>query len=183
MASHFQLRQATSILLGGGIISYQTDSIYGLSCDPYNQHACQQLNQIKQRANGKTFILLASQFSQLLPLLHDSVFQHEETICSGTEPSSWVVKANTNIPHWLTTNNTLAIRLSNDPITDYICSRIKRPVISTSANLSQQIPAKNALQCRKIFGKKINKTLSSQHSFSGKPSRLLRLCDNVLIRP
>lgn len=184
MASNFQLRQAASILLHGGIISYQTDTIYGLSCDPYNQHALNNLNQIKQRERGKTFILLASDFSQLAPLLHHSVLEKEATICNTSQPTSWVVRTNSHTPNWLTAkNNTIAIRLSKDPVTKKICSLLNSPIISTSANISKQSPVKNTLQCRKIFGKKIHKTLTSQHPFSGKPSRLIRLCDNQVLRP
>jgi len=184
MASEFQLRQAASIILSGGIISYQTDTLYGLSCDPFNQQAIERLNAIKQRQSDKTFILITNTLSQLTSLIHIDDIGEKNSILNTSTPTSWIIKAKTSAPNWLkVANNTIAIRLSDDPITKQLCQLTKRPLVSTSANITGKKTASNALQCRKIFGIKIDTTLSSNHSFTGKPSRLLRLCDNKVIRP
>jgi len=183
MASEFQLRQAASILSDGGIISYQTDTLYGLSCDPYNQQATERLNTIKQRSTNKNFILLANTSEQLSAFVHLPE-NNIQTILPSAKPCSWIVNAKKDAPDWLkAADNTIAIRLSNDPITKTLCHILKQPLISSSANLSGQSVITNSLQCHLIFGNSVDMTLNSKHAFTGKPSRLLRLCDNKVIRP
>lgn len=181
MASDFQLRQAASLLCSGEIIAYQTDTLYGLSCDPYNQAATIRLNTLKQRPPHKTFILLAADFSQLSPLLPADVIRQQANITASG--CSWVVEAAAHTPHWLkASDGSIAIRISKDPLTKHLCGILKQPVISTSANISGQRVMSNALQCRKLFGSNIAIHLRSAHPFSGKPSKLRKLCDNSLIR-
>ncbi len=184
MISKFQTRQAAAIIQSGGIIAYQTDSLYGLSCDPYNEHAVDSLNNIKQRPGGKTFILIASAFEQIAPLLAASTCDQLDKLSPADKPVSWIVAASDQTPAWLKSNDhSIAIRLSNDPITHALCTLLQRPLVSTSANISGRPSASNALQCRKIFGRQIDMFLKSSHRYSGKPSQLRRLCDNALLRP
>ncbi len=184
MVSAFSFRLAHHQLRSSGIISYKTDTLIGLSCDPYNQQAINRINQIKQRPVKKTFILLASQFEQLLPLIHPSACRHRQTIINTTEPTSWILPASKTTPYWLKAkDNTIAVRISSDPVTKILCTLLASPIISSSANISGRPAAKNLFQLRKTFGRQIDRIIQSSHEATGKPSRMLRLCDNKLIRP
>jgi len=43
------IREAGKIVLGGGVIVYPTDTVYGLGCDPMNELAAERLFTIKGR--------------------------------------------------------------------------------------------------------------------------------------
>ncbi len=184
MASNFQLRQCREILLRGGIISYKTDTLYGLSCDPYNFPAVKKLTTMKHRPVDKTFILLAGNFAQLLSFVNPSVIQHKQTITHTQTPTSWILPAAEYTPLWLmSAKQSIAIRISHDPVTINLCKMLNSPIISTSANIHGRQPANSLIRLKQIFGASLDLIIQSPHQATGAPSTLRRLCDSTVIRP
>lgn len=182
MASDFSIRHAAHIIKLGGVIAYPTDTIYGLGCDPYNAEAVARINLIKQRPLNKYFILLAGDIEQVRPLISITPEQ-EKTISQCAEPTSWVVSASQQAPSWLTDkNHMLTIRISQHDEVKRLCQALGHAVISTSANISGKKPAKNSLQLHKYFHQKVDKILLSNKEPATKPSKIIRLCDNYIIR-
>ena len=182
MASDFAIRHAAHIIQLGGIVAYPTETVYGLGCDIYNREAVAQINHVKQRPLNKQFILLAGDFVQLAPLIN--IRAEEVSRLSDTEePTSWVVDASSYAPPWLVNeHNTLTVRITDNPIVKKLCHRLEQPIISTSANLSGKKPATNSLQLHKYFHSKVDKILVTNKNLLQKPSRIIRLCDNHIIR-
>ena len=60
MATPNQLRLATRYLSAGGVISYPTESVYGLGCDPLDIDAVRHILAIKHRDWNKGLILIAA---------------------------------------------------------------------------------------------------------------------------
>lgn len=182
MASNFAIRHAAHIIRNGGVIVYPTDTIYGLGCDPYNPDAIERINTIKQRPLNKKFILLASDIKQVRPLLQLNKDQ-EQLLTNNEEPTSWVVNASPEAPDWLTdNNNTLTIRISNHENIKQLCQLLGHAIISTSANISGRKPATNATKLHQHFQQKVDKILISNKKQAGKPSKIIRLCDNHIFR-
>jgi L-threonylcarbamoyladenylate synthase len=182
MASDFSIRHAAHIINHGGVIAYPTDTIYGLGCDPYNYDAVEKVNRIKQRPLNKRFILLAGEIEQIKPLILISEEQ-EKTITQNAEPTSWVVDASPQAPSWLIDDqNTLTIRISNHHDVKRLCQALGHAIISTSANISGKKPAKNALELHKYFHQSVDKILLSSKNKASKASKIIRLCDNYVIR-
>ncbi len=182
MASDFCIRHAAHIIRHGGIIAYPTDTVYGLGCDPYNAAAVEKINRIKHRPSNKYFILLASDIKQVQPLIHATIAQ-QKLITQSSEPTSWVVNASSNAPEWLTNkSHTITIRISQSPIVQKLCNALDHPIISTSANISGRKPAKNGLELHQFFYKKVDKILLANKPLTTKPSKIIRLCDNYVIR-
>ncbi len=182
MASDFSIRHAAHIIKHGGIIAYPTDTIYGLGCDPYNPDAVEKINLIKQRPLNKQFILLAGHINQVRPLILISKEQ-EKVITQNASPTSWVVNASKCAPAWLTdANGTLTIRISRHDDVQRLCHALGHAIISTSANISGKTPAKNSLDLHRYFHNKVDKILVSSKKQTGKASKIIRLCDNRVIR-
>ena len=182
MPSDFSIRHAAHIIRLGGVIAYPTDTIYGLGCDPYNQQAVELINAIKQRPLDKQFILLASDLDQLRPLLQLDDDQ-EKTIKQNTEPTSWIVNANQKTPAWLVDkNNTITIRISKHANIERLCNALGHAIISTSANMSGKKPARNTLDLHRYFHNCVDKILASGQNQMARPSKIIRLCVNKVIR-
>jgi len=182
MASDFSIRLAARQIKHGGIIAYPTDTIYGLGCDPYNADAVEHINCIKQRPVGKQFILLASHFKQIASLVIVTN-QQQHLIETTTEATSWIIKASKTAPTWLTDDaNTLTIRLSQNKVVKKLTTILGHAIISTSANISGSAPAKNNLDIRKYFGHSLDAILATHKKRTAKPSKIVRLCDNYVIR-
>jgi len=182
VASDFSIRHAAHIIRHGGIIAYPTDTVYGLGCDPFNPSAVTQLNNLKQRDSAKQFILLASDIEQIKPFIIISEPQ-QKTIIQKNEPTSWVAKAKPSVPAWLCSNeHTVTFRISQQGDAQRLCHTLGHAIISTSANLSTKAPAKNALELHKYFHFSLDKILANNKKLTAKPSKIIRLCDNRVIR-
>jgi L-threonylcarbamoyladenylate synthase len=136
---------AVESYLAGGIIAYPTEAVFGLGCDPDNQQAVEKLLFIKQRPVEKGLILLAANYSQLLPYVDDAKIPQDKRF---TVLSRWpaaitqVLPANKNIPSYLTGQfSTIAVRITDHPEVVKLCNSVNKPIVSTSANLTGQPPA------------------------------------------
>ena len=182
MASDFSIRHAAHIIKHGGIIAYPTDTIYGLGCDPYNPDAVEKINAIKQRPSNKQFILLAANINQIRPLILIEKKQ-EKIITENNQATSWIVKASPSAPPWLVGDNkTLCIRISKHDEVQRLCKTLGHAIISTSANLSGKKTAQNALELHKFFHHHVEKILVANKKQHSKASKIIRLCDNQVIR-
>ncbi len=182
MASDFSISHAAHLIRHGGIIAYPTDTIYGLGCDPYNADAVASINDIKQRPRSKQFILLAGHIDQITPLV-DLDKEQLYKLTRTTEPTSWVIDAKPSAPSWLISDSgTITIRISQQPDVQRLCRILGHAIISTSANPSGKPPARNSLELHKYFHHSLDKILANHQKLTASPSKVIRLCDNHVIR-
>jgi len=154
--SSLLLREATRLLLEGGVVACPTESVYGLHCDPLDYEAVQQILNLKQRADAKGFILIASQLDQLLPFVSIPEQSKREVLASWPGPHTWIVPAVPNLPWWISGGRTtVAVRVTDHPIIGALCDNFNGCLISTSANTSGKPPARSALRVRAYFDDKV----------------------------
>jgi L-threonylcarbamoyladenylate synthase len=161
----------------GGVIAYPTEAVFGLGCDPDNPQAIKKLLSIKNRPEEKGLILLAGDFKQLLPYLDISQLSTAqiETILSRWPNSiTQVLPANPDISPLLTGRfNSIAVRLTNHPDVVALCQGSKRAIVSTSANLTGQAPAKTWQQVEEQLKDKVDFILKSETLGYSKPSKII----------
>ena len=148
----FQVRLAAEKLHKGGIIACPTESVYGLSCDPLNQSAIERLLALKQRPDTKGFILIASHIEQLEPFVLIPDKRREKIEQGWPGPVTWVLPAKADLPQWIGGGReTIAARVTAHAQMAAICDLYGGCLVSTSANISGQPPARNPMQVRKQF--------------------------------
>ena len=148
--SHFKIRMASHALRQGKLIAYPTEAVYGLGCDPLNETAVMNLLSIKQRPMHKGLILIASDFAQLHPFINPTPEMLSRIIPSWPGPITWVIPAQAWVPTYLKgTHQSLAVRVSAHPLVQQLCTNYGGAIVSTSANISNQAPARSALEVRK----------------------------------
>ncbi len=163
--SSFKVHIASHALQQGRIIAYPTESVYGLGCDPYNETAALQLLALKQRPIHKGLILIAADFSQLSPFIAPNEAMLNRILPTWPAPITWVVPAQPWVPTYIKgQHNSIAIRVSAHPLVQQLCNQFGGAIISTSANISQQKPARSALAVRQHFSVKDVFVLSGQTS-------------------
>jgi L-threonylcarbamoyladenylate synthase len=152
--SNFKLREAVRALLGGGIVAYPTEAVYGLGCDPLNPDAVLRLLELKRRLVEKGLILVAANFSQLEPyLLPLDAALERQVVASWPGPVTWLLPVRPEVPDWLRgSHDTLAVRVSAHPVVRALCAAYGGPIVSTSANPAGRRPARNALTVQRMFG-------------------------------
>lgn len=139
----------------GGIFAYPTEAVYGLGCDPDKQQAVAKILALKQRPIEKGLILIASDFSQVQKYLQP--LNNNQLKFTQPSQTTYIYPALDTAPKWLTGNfSSLAVRVSALPIIQELCSTLGSAIVSTSANLSGQEPAKTCKQVDSIFHNKID---------------------------
>ncbi len=172
--STWHLRRAARVLHAGGILAYPTEAVFGLGCDPRNPLALKRLLQIKQRAWDKGLILVAADVAQLepfvLPLPHDI---QATVLASWPGPVTWLLPARSSVSPLLRgTHHTLAVRVSAHPVVKALCRAWGHPLVSTSANLSHQPPAKTRWQVQQRLGSQIDGIVPGHVGSADKPSEI-----------
>lgn len=141
----------------GQVIAYPTEAVFGLGCDPDNEQAVQSLLDLKQRPWDKGLIVIAAHYQQLESYIDDTSLSKQQRlqILSGWPgPITWIMPASKRTPKWLTGQfRSLAVRVSDHPVVQQLCLAYGKPIVSTSANLSGQPPARTAAEVFSQFGK------------------------------
>jgi L-threonylcarbamoyladenylate synthase len=131
------LDRIRDILISGGTILYPTDTIWGLGCDATNEEACQKLMELKNRPKDKSFILLVDGFLMLEKYVPEFPEVCYDLADLATNPLTIVYPTATQLAaSVLAEDGSVGIRITKDPICLQLIRAIKRPLVSTSANLS-----------------------------------------------
>ena len=183
MASPYQLRLAARYLSAGGVISYPTESVYGLGCDPLNIDAVLHILTIKQRDWQKGLILIAASLEQITPFI-DPVFEvTEKMMQSWPGPVTWIVPAHPALPEEITGGrSTIAIRVTAHPGAAALCRAFGGAIVSTSANLSGQSMIRSTIKLRKTFGSTIDYYLPGDLGDNPNPSEICSAITGEVLR-
>jgi len=170
----------------GGIIAYPTEAVFGLGCDPDNQQAIEKLLAVKERSADKGLILLAASYSQLLPYIDDSKISQDRRfsiLSRWPDGITQLLPKSNNTSQLLTGKfDTIAVRLTSQPNVVALCNKLNKPIVSTSANLSGEQPAKTWQEVERCLSTKVDfiikgKTLGYTH-----PSKIIDALTGETIR-
>jgi L-threonylcarbamoyladenylate synthase len=170
----WHMREAVRWLRAGGVIAYPTETVFGLGCDPLNAMAVLRLLDLKQRKIEQGLILIASDFTQLEPLLLPlSASVRNRILKTWPGPVTWTLPCVPETPVWLRGSHTsLAVRLTSHPLARTLCQSWNAPLVSSSANRHGKPPATSALGVHNAFDGEIDYILHGQVSGTGKPSEI-----------
>lgn len=131
------LSKAIEALRDGQTILYPSDTIWGIGCDATNEEACQKISELKGRGDGKSFILLVDNFSMLEYYIPDFPEVCYDLVDLATKPLTIVYpNAKKLAPSVLAEDGSVGIRVTTDPICLKLIRGMRKPLVSTSANLS-----------------------------------------------
>lgn len=142
MTDQTSLEKAKNALLERKTILYPTDTIWGLGCDATNDDACKRLHALKNRPANKSFIVLVDSFNMLERYIPEFPEVCYELIDFATRPLTIIYPHARGLsPEVLAEDGSVGIRLTNDRTCLNLIRALKKPLVSTSANLSgEQAP-------------------------------------------
>lgn len=133
------IRQAVDVLNRGGIILYPTDTIWGLGCDATNAEAVKRVFEIKQREDAKALITLVDSEAKVQAYVREMPDVAWDLMEVADSPLTIIYDGARNLaPNLLAEDGSVGIRVTHEAFSNYLCLRFKRPIVSTSANLSGQ---------------------------------------------
>jgi L-threonylcarbamoyladenylate synthase len=179
------LHHAAQTLRNGGIVAYPTEAVYGLGCDPNNDHAIQRLLALKQRDPGKGLILIAADYHQLETYLAELPAEVAQRVLpTWPGPVTWLLPPRAQISRLLLgAHATLAVRVTAHPLAADLCRAFGGAVVSTSANRSNQTPARDAATVRRMFGDGIDDVLDGAVGTLVNPTQIRDGATGEVVRP
>jgi L-threonylcarbamoyladenylate synthase len=136
-ATTMELSASIEALKSGKTILYPTDTIWGIGCDATDDSACQKILTIKNRPTSKSFILLVDSIAMLEKYAPDFHPVCYDLIDYSDKPLTIIYPIAKNLAPTVTSEDgSVAIRVTKDPICLQLIRSIRKPIVSTSANIS-----------------------------------------------
>jgi L-threonylcarbamoyladenylate synthase len=131
------IKKCVEVLQQGGTILYPTDTIWGIGCNALNEAAVELVFKIKNRPKQKSMIVLLPEEKDILQYVaapHPDII---EILQSFKTPTTVIYNDALGFPYQVTDEDgSLGIRITNDAFCKGLLKRFRKPIISTSANLS-----------------------------------------------
>lgn len=134
-----EVKKATEILYAGGIILYPTDTIWGIGCDATNPEAVEKVFKLKGRDAGKSLIVLLDTPNKLESYVQDVPAIAYDLIEYAENPLTIIYSGAKNLAsNVIHENGSVGIRVVKHRFCENLIQRFRKPIVSTSANISGQ---------------------------------------------
>ncbi|WP_299284382.1 L-threonylcarbamoyladenylate synthase [uncultured Mucilaginibacter sp.] len=139
-----EVAKALKIVQEGGIILYPTDTIWGIGCDATNTEAVKKIYQLKQREESKSMIILLDNDNKLLSYVREVPDIAYDLIEFAENPLTLILSGAKNIsPALINADGSIGIRVVKHELCQQLIQRLRKPLVSTSANISGKPSPKN----------------------------------------
>jgi len=172
-------------LYAGKIMLYPTETVYGIGCNSFSEEGIKRIIEIKQRDLKKPLIVLVKDVHMLKELAADiPPFANKLIKEFWPGPLTIIFKARPYISNLITAGTgKIGLRQSPHPLLEYIFTVYNHPIISTSANVSNEKEPSSLLNIPAIItdkvdliidGGKINNTPSTIIDATGRDIEYIR---------
>ena len=177
------INRAADVLLGGGIIAYPTEGVFGLGCMPDDLQALTRLIEIKQRDPAKGLILIAANIEQLRGWVANEDLERIPAP-DPNRPTTWIARPGPNVGVLLRGDHAgIAVRLTTNAVAAAISDKVDSPITSTSANLANAPVVRNRIALIQSFGALVDYVVPGDCGPADGPSEIRMLDDGSLLRP
>jgi L-threonylcarbamoyladenylate synthase len=180
------IKQAIEVLKRGGVILYPTDTVWGIGCDATRSDAVKKVFEIKRRADSKALITLMSNTAMLERYVDDVPDVAFELIDVATTPLTIVYDRGINLaPELLADDGSIGVRISTERFSSSLCREFRRPIVSTSANISGQPTPRTFAEISDEIKAAVDYVCTSRQEEtddSHKPSSVIKLSNNGQIK-
>ena len=131
------IKTALEVLQKGGVILYPTDTIWGIGCDACNEEAVKRVYAIKNRIDSKSMLVLMENAALLERYVDEIPDIAYDLIELSEKPMTIIYDGARNLAKNLVAEDgSIGIRITTEAFSSELIRRFKRPIVSTSANIS-----------------------------------------------
>ena len=189
-----EIQKALEVLRSGGVILYPTDTVWGIGCDATNPEAVARVYAIKKREDSKSLVLLASDMDMISRYVKEvpemavqlvEVNDKPMTIIypdavAGPAPDGGVMPQPCRTCLAFNTvaeDGTVGIRIPMMDFCQQLVSRLGRPLVSTSANISGEPTPKRFSEISPAILEAVDHTVDSslEAGSTGKSSSIIKV--------
>lgn len=179
-----EINKAIAVLEKGGLILYPTDTIWGIGCDATNEKAVRKVYQLKNREDSKALICLVANDAMLERHVEHVPEVAYDIIDITDKPVTIIYDGPKGVAkNLVAADNTLAIRVASDKFCKYLINKFKRPIVSTSANISGQPTPKGFQQISDTILKGVDYVVNlNQNRKNAVPSSIIKLGNDGTVK-
>ncbi len=172
-----EIENALTVLKKGGILLYPTDTVWGIGCDATNTVAVEKIFQLKQRADSKSMICLVSDFKMLNEYVENVPEVAYDILKYANKPTTIIyddpIRVSENL---IAEDNSLAIRVPKDEFCKKLIQKFRKPIVSTSANVSGEKTPQSFGEIDPIILEGVDYVVNlHRDKKSSKPSAIIKL--------
>ncbi len=131
------IKRALDVLNKGGLIVYPTDTIWGIGCDATNPDAVKRIYELKRRQDSKATLVLMDSMAKLNAYVSEVPDVAWDLVEVSDKPLTIIYPGARNLAsNLLAEDGSVGIRITREVFSKTLCERFKRPIVSTSANIS-----------------------------------------------
>lgn len=138
------IQNALEVLKAGGIILYPTDTIWGIGCDATHKEAVEKVYNLKRRKDSKSMLVLLDNANRLNAWVEEIPEIVWELLEVADKPMTIIYpKAKNLAENLINSDGTIGIRITTEEFSSELIRRFRKPLVSTSANISGSATAGN----------------------------------------
>jgi L-threonylcarbamoyladenylate synthase len=131
------IKAALDVLQKGGVILYPTDTIWGIGCDACNEDAVKKVYAIKNRIDSKSMLVLMENAALIERYVTEVPDIAYDLIELTDKPLTIIFDgARSLAKNLVAEDGSVGIRITTEKFSSELIRRFKRPIVSTSANIS-----------------------------------------------
>ncbi|WP_298424944.1 L-threonylcarbamoyladenylate synthase [uncultured Kordia sp.] len=179
-----EIQKTFDQLQSGNTILYPTDTVWGLGCDATNAAAVAKIYALKNREESKALICLVSDIRMLELYIEKIPDVAYDLLEASNSPTTIIYDNPVDIAkNLVASDKTLAIRIPDDEFCQKLIRKFKRPIVSTSANISGQPTPKSYKEISAEILKGVDYVVNLQNEKKiSKPSTIIQLRSNGEIK-
>lgn len=180
-----EIEKCLQVLNAGGLILYPTDTIWGIGCDATNESAVSKVFSLKARTDSKSLIILLDQAGRLPGYIKDVPQQAYELMELSEQPLTIVLDGAKNLaPNLIAEDGSVGVRIVMDEFCRSLIGRFRKPIVSTSANISGENSPSNFSDIHDKIRTGVDYIvgLRRDEKSNAKPSTIIRVGRNGVIK-
>ena len=179
-----EIQNTLQTLKQGGLILYPTDTVWGIGCDATNYDAVKKIYELKQREDSKSMICLVSDFKMLGQFVEEIPEAAYSILKYAARPTTIIFDKPRRVSeNLIAADNTLGIRVVREKFCNTLLKRFKKPIVSTSANISGQSTPKTFKEINEDILKGVDYVVNlHREKKSGKPSAVIKLSNDGIVK-
>jgi L-threonylcarbamoyladenylate synthase len=172
-----EVHKAYEVIQNGGIILYPTDTVWGIGCDATNAEAVKKIYALKQREESKSMIVLMNGEKMMYNVFKDIPETAWQILDLSEKPTTLILDNPRNVAvNIIADDKTLGVRLVKEPFCFKLMERMKKPLVSTSANISGMFAPKSFKEIASEIIKGVDYVVNLHHEkICDKPSTIIKL--------
>ncbi|MDR0874364.1 MAG: threonylcarbamoyl-AMP synthase [Prevotellaceae bacterium] len=173
-----EIKKAIEVLRSGGVILYPTDTVWGIGCDATDSEAVQKVYDLKRRADSKSMLVLTDSVGKIGAYVKDMPALAWDLIEMSERPLTIIYSDARNLAeNIIAEDGSIGIRVTKEAFSKTLCERFRKPVVSTSANVSGEPAPENFAEISEEIKNGVDYIVNFRQNerTKAKPSSIIKL--------